>query len=318
MRFPLGIQRITRTALLICGLVFAPIALLRAETVQPLEMMEIAPGVFAFQGAYQVFTPQNKGAISNVGFIIGDAAVAVIDSGGSVIEGESLRAAIRARTQLPIRYVINTHMHPDHIFGNAAFAAAGTDFAGHAKLHRAMMVRGLFYIRANMPLLGKKASEGLKIVLPTIAVQDTLELDLGNRIIRLEAHPTAHTDNDLTVFDTRTKTLFAGDLLFSKHVPALDGSLNGWLMVMDKLRSIPAERVVPGHGPVSMPWPQALEPQENYLRRLHADVSQAIEAGIPLAEAAGSAAQSQRQKWLLFDEFNARNAAAAYAELEWD
>ena len=87
----------------------------------PLPVTEVAPGVFVHQGRYEIFTPRNSGDTSNAGFVIGRDGVAVIDTGGSPQIGAQLLAAVRARTKLPIKYVINTHMHPDHVFGNVAF-----------------------------------------------------------------------------------------------------------------------------------------------------------------------------------------------------
>jgi glyoxylase-like metal-dependent hydrolase (beta-lactamase superfamily II) len=151
-----------------------------------------------------------------------------------------------------------------------------------------------------------------------LLVEDELRLDLGGRILVLTAWPAAHTDNDLTVYDEATGTLFAGDLVFLDHVPALDGSLPGWLEALDRLAAIPAERVVPGHGPAAAPWPDALAPERRYLSTLAADVRALIAAGAPISEAPAKAAQGERGQWRLFDEFHARNVTAAFAELEWE
>jgi glyoxylase-like metal-dependent hydrolase (beta-lactamase superfamily II) len=191
--------------------------------VVPLTVTEIASGVFVHQGAYAIFAPSNRGDVANLSFVIGRDAVAVIDTGGSAAIGQALRAAIRAVTDKPIRYVINTHMHPDHVFGNAAFADDQPEFVGHHKLARALAARAEHYLAANAQLLGVEAFAGTRIIAPTRAVQDRSVIDLGERELIVEAQPTAHTDNDLTIHDTATGTLFLGDLLFVRHVPALDG-----------------------------------------------------------------------------------------------
>ena len=286
--------------------------------IEPLPVREIAEGVFVYQAPYALAAPVNDGAIANIGFVVGHEAVAVIDTGGSVRAGARLKAAIRARTTLPIRYVINTHMHPDHVLGNAAFAEEKPQFVGHHKLAQALAARAEAYLTAARRLVGEEAFAGTAIVLPEAPVADRLVLDLGGRTLELEAHPTAHTDNDLTVLDPRTGTWFLGDLLFVGHVPALDGSLRGWLKLMREARTRSAERVVPGHGPASASWPQALEPQERYLARIEADVRRLLDEGRTMSEAATRAGLAEREAWTLFDEFNARNATTAYHELEWE
>ena len=289
----------------------------KAEDRIVVPVTEIAPGVFVHQGKQETFTPENQGDVSNAGFVVGTEAVAVIDTGGSRLVGEALLQAIRQRTSLPVRYVINTHMHPDHVFGNAAFTGETPRFAGHHKLHRALSARRDQYLSVNKSLLGT-AFEGIEIILPTEAIVGKKTIDLGGRQLILEAHPTAHTDNDLTVHDVQTGTMFMGDLLFSGHIPVVDGSIKGWLALMKELATRKLERVVPGHGPALLPWPDAMAAQQRYLETIAGEIRQFIADGKTLADAAKTVGLTEKDAWLLFDDFNARNVSASFAELEWE
>jgi quinoprotein relay system zinc metallohydrolase 2 len=298
-------------------LVATGLARSRSAAATPLPVSEIAPGVFVHPGVHELATPQNLGGIANVGFVLGDEAVAVIDTGGCARAGARLHASVRQLTARPIRFVIASHVHPDHLFGHAAFAADRPTFVGHAKLPVALTMRREYYLEDLRATLGALA-EGTAVVPPTMLVSERAELDLGGRTLTLVAHPTAHTDNDLSVFDDATGTLWLADLLFMERTPVIDGSLLGWLEVLDTVAGWPAERVVPGHGPASAPWPGAAADQVRYLERLRDDIRALIAAGRTIEEAVAHVGTVERASWQLFDFYHPRNVTAAFAELEWE
>lgn len=288
-----------------------------AGTTPDFTVTEIAPGVFVHEGAHELAASGNRGDIANIGFVVGDEAVAVIDAGGSASVARDLLAAVRETTDLPVRWLILTHMHPDHVLGTPVFVEAGATVLGHAKLARALAARRDYYLDANAALLGQDFT-GSGVPSEMEPVRGRREIDLGNRILVLAAHPTAHTDNDLTVLDRATGTLFLGDLLFMGHLPALDGSIVGWLDVIEALRRRDAARVVPGHGPVAVAWPVAADRMQAYLEELADAVREAIARGVPIGRAREEVGVGMTAGWLLADEFHDRNVIAAFKELEWE
>jgi len=290
----------------------------------PLKVEEVAPGVYVHLGQHKDFEHDYDGDIANIGFVIGTDAVAVIDTGGSYAVGMALKEALRAITDLPIRYVINTHAHPDHVFGNAAFidAEASSTSApplliGHAGLPAAMALRGDAYLRNVQMTLGP-AAHNSTLIAPSLTVQTTLTLDLGQRKLELTAWPSAHTQADVTLFDASTGTLWTGDLLFIERTPAIDGDVTGWLFAIDALEKMPAVITIPGHGPVTGDKSAALARQRHYLATLLRDVRSSIHRGDDMTATMATAAATEKARWQLFDVVNRRNVNLLYPVLEWE
>ena len=277
---------------------------------------EIAPGIFVRRGLDEDATAANQDAIANIGFIVGRDAVAVVDPGGSLEDGERLRASIRKVTPRPIRHVIITHVHPDHIFGAGAFQQDNPEFLGHSRLPQALAARGEYYRKRLEEILG--VGRAGPVVMPTRLVRDSVQIDLGGRTLHITAHDIAHSDCDLTVLERETATLFAGDLLFVQRVPSLDGSLKGWLNELNSLKTVAARRAVPGHGPTSVNWPAGSLDLARYLDILLRETRQAIARGVDIETAVGIVGQSERGRWKLFDAYHGHNVTQAFKEVEWE
>ncbi|CAA2160805.1 hypothetical protein MBRA_05960 [Methylobacterium brachiatum] len=308
-------RTLSRRHALLAGLCLCCLPTLGRAT-ESFTMEEVGPGIFMRQGLIADATADNADAIANIGFLIGRDGVLVTETGGSLADGQWLRAEIAKRTSKPITHVVLTHVHPDHVFGAGAFVQDKPVFIGHAKLAEALGARGEFYRQRLIELLGE-ARTG-PVVYPTLSVADTTEIDLGDRRLTFTAHGPAHTSCDLSMRDSGSGLLFPADLLFVNRIPSLDGSLRGWLKEIERLKAMGATRAVPGHGPVSVDLAPALADLTGYLTALRDGTRAAIAKDVPIEKAVASVAQDQRDKWALFDTYNGRNVTVAYQELEWE
>ncbi len=293
-----------------------------ADTHYPIK--EVTTGIYYHQGIHEEPAESNMGAIANVGFIIGKQCVAVIDSGGSYLEGSYLRQAIRNKTSLPICYVINTHVHPDHIFGNAAFKEDSPTFVGHEKLAAAIAAREGFFAKTFQETLGK-AYTGTEFIYPslTASLGKPITIDLGDRELTLTAYSTSHTDHDLTVFDNNTKTLWTGDLLFMGRIPVMDGSINGWIngwiKTMIEMQTLDLNFLIPGHGEASSDkWQQGLTKQLDYFTLLRDEIRLIIEDLGTIDQASKEVGILEQNSWELFEHYHRRNVTASFVQLEWE
>ncbi len=278
---------------------------------------DIGNGIYVHHGQHLDIDEGYQGDICNISFVVGERGVAVIDTGGSLKVGKQLREAIKKVTNKPILYVINTHVHPDHIFGNAAFVQDKAQFVGHAKLGDAMQLRQEAYDKLNIRYLGADA-KGSEIVKPTLLIKAPMDLDLGGRTLKVTPYPNAHTDTDISVFDSKTGTLFTGDLLFIERTPVIEGDIKGLIAAIDALKTYPVKQVVPGHGPVAKDWMAALNNEQRYLNTLLTDIRAIIKNGGDMSKAMDTAAASEKDKWLLFEIANRRNVNTLYPALEWE
>ncbi len=290
-----------RVLLLLALLCFAQA---RAQEATEFTLQELAPGVFA------AIDREGK-AGANAGFVIGTESVAVIDSFYRESAARALLAAIRARTQLPIRYVINTHHHIDHVAGNAVFAEAGALIVAQRR------VAG--WLRAeNLRLMGERLTPELRaqieaLPLPQLGFEDRMSLHLGGGRRLLLRHVLGHTGGDTVVGVSDADVLFMGDLLWRAAIPNLiDARPLLWRSSLAMLAGEggPATRYVPGHGGVASA--QDLQDFADYLAELDRAVR---DAGSDSERALARLAQ-RYGAWAYFKGLGAANVRDQQAEHE--
>lgn len=284
----------------------------------PLKLLPVAPNIWFVQGEAALGTPENRNFISNAGVVVTPAGVVVIDALGSPAAAESLLEAIRAVTPLPVRYVVLTHYHADHIYGLQVFKGRGATIIAHES--------GRDYLQSDTAQLRLQASR--ETLAPWIDAKTRLipadrwirgdtTLELGGERLLLRHVGPAHTPEDLTVWVERSRVLFAGDLAFRGRVPYVgQADSRGWIAALSKLIATIPEVIVPGHGPLSTHALDDLRMTRDYLQYLRTTMGQAAASMEPFDEAYARTDWSAFEGLPLFKVANRMNAYNTYLLME--
>lgn len=240
---------------------------------------EVAPGIWMIEGRREVFSAGNGGAMVNVAFIETAEGAVIVDTGSSALMGQEIRAFADGRLG-GVAAVVNTHQHPDHWFGNGAFAdrpilALGATAAA-CRANAQGYAESLYAILGGW-MAGTDPLPPERLVAPG-------EIRIGGRPLRLMAF-SGHTAADLALLDETSGVLIAGDLAFLDRAPSLpDADFAAWLAAIDEIARIEAAGLLPGHGPFRRSN-EALVQTRAYLETVRDRLDQAAGLGLSPIEA---------------------------------
>ena len=219
----------------------------------------------------------------NQGFVSTSDGAVVIDTGFTATSAKALLRDVRSSGSAPVRLVVNTHDHPDHVFGNPVFEENTPMILAHTNCRSRLIELGNERLRGyrNFDERLKSDLAGLRILPPQVTYADEAELNIGQTAFRF-IHPkrTSHTTGDTIVLLPDERVLYAGDLVWvGYHANLEDSDVEGWLETLDEMSKMKVDYIVPGHGPVSDKG--CIAPFAAYLRQLDTGMKKLAREGVP-------------------------------------
>lgn len=306
-------QRIA-APLLACLLAIVPC--LGAAAEPKLDVREVAPGVHAVIGDLGGQSADNEGLNANLGFVIGSEAVLVINSGPSRRVGEALLNAVRHRTSLPVKWLVNVNGQSHYWWGNTVFAAEGATLLAHDEARGLMRAQQEMQRTALDNALGPLFA-GSEAAVPEETTGERQVLDLGGRKVEILHLGPAHTPGDLALWIPDVGVVFAGDLVYTERLLAVlpVSSSAGWVEAFERLMTLEPRVIVPGHG---APTDAAGASRDtlDYLTHMRAAALEQFEAGLSPSEAARAIDQSAWAHLENFELLSPGNASRVFLEIE--
>lgn len=214
-------------------------------------LTRISPHVYSYINVQEASPANSFGA--NAGIIIGKKGIVVVDTLISAKEAKRFLQDIRKISDKPILYVINTHYHLDHSFGNAEFSKLGAPILAHKNCADEMHLKAADGL-ANAANFGLTPEEmvGTEIAYPDITFTDQMRLNPGGMEVNLIYVAPSHSKGSILIQVPSEKVVFTGDILFTDFHPYMgDGDIKGWQQTLDVLATLDADKIIPGHGPLS-------------------------------------------------------------------
>jgi len=278
---------------------------------------QLSEHVFAWIGPLPGPSKDNQGYRMNLLFVVGKEAVAVIDTGYTEAMAKEMLFHIRAITDKPIKYAINTNSQPHRFMGNPVFREAGASIIAHEHTANRMNAQGgnfAGFIERILELPNNSVKIPKK---PDRLIKNDTKLDLGDLILTLKNLGPAHTPAQLVIEVAKDKLVYTGDILYAGRVLAIlpDSNTKSWISAFDKLKDYGDITFVPGHG-----QPGKLKDFEfstrEYLTLLHDHMNKMVDEGVDLQEAIEKLDQSKYSNLVNYEELSGRNANITYVERE--
>jgi len=242
-----------------------------------------------------------EGLGANSGFVVGRDGVLVIDTRYTPPLANDLLRAVRSVTSAPITYVVNTHYHPDHVWGNMVFKAQGATIMARPETREAIAKYSSVYLDYYKER-NKEAYEMLRdieVVTPDTIIDDNEEIDLGGVEVVLRWLGPAHTAGDCIVIVPKERIAFTGGILSNGYHPNMGdpgGDFDNWIATLDRLGAMNIRYFVPGQGKVC--GTEALEAEKKYIGAIRDQCERDIKRMIPMEQAASSIVLEEAEGYL--------------------
>ena len=279
-----------------------------------LEPTKVSETTYCFFGLSEVMDERNNGNMSNSCFVNMGSSYLVIDSGPTYQYASQAYKKMKDIKNLPISYVVNTHVHDDHWLGNSYYKELGVQIIGS----RAFEDEPKVEITRMQKRISPDAYAKTTQVFPTILVKDNKTLNFDSKKIHIiSVNKKAHTDSDLLVYIPSEKMVFVGDLVFNDRLPSIrDGSLTGWLAALDEVRLMDVEYIIGGHGKVVDR--SSIDMTYNYIKTLRERVASLIEDGEEIGDVVNMVTMDEYKNVNFYDSMHRQNVEIAYRMLEWE